>query len=98
MADRIFDSSTPEEIRYFTPGIVSSQSIEAVSNQQQYLPCVNNFAQEDPFVGAIATSLDEPDAIKTIVTTGLVCELKTYEVCYNSRGQISIIAIEVANS
>jgi hypothetical protein len=59
--------------------------------------CANSFedfTQEDPFAGAILTSIEDDETAKAVVTTGLICELKTYEVRYNSSGLQSTILIE----
>lgn len=69
--------------------------MEEVSNQR-YQSCVNifeEFEQEDLFAGAIITSLPDTGSVRHVIATGLICELKTYEVRYNSRGQRLTILI-----
>ena len=100
VSNRIPDPPTPKEINYFTPDTNLSQTLRTVSNRrgQSHPNIFEDFTPEDPFAGAIITSLDDTDILKDVIATGLTCELKIYEVRYNSRGQSLTILIERAHT
>jgi hypothetical protein len=95
LSDRKLDSSTPDEVKYFTPATAGKQMLEALPNQGErpYLDYFQDFTQEDPFAVAIFTSLGDNGNIRDVGAISLACELKIYEVRYNSRGQQCTVLI-----